>query len=462
MTTDLEASLRRLQTGTHNELDIQDIVNAIQSKVIHVEGDRGIGIGGNVMHSLINAGTLIQFGSESFEVGDEMLKVFRQALLPSQSPNLKQFQSLIQDKTSGFIGREYIFDEIRRFLVENPKGYLTIIGDPGMGKSAILAKYVEDTGCIAHFNVQLQGLNRSDQFLESICRQLVDRYDLPYDSLPPNVARDGEFLSQLLDEIVAQRNGEVIVIAVDALDEVDSGSYRDGNILYLPPHIPDGVYFILTNRRDVTVPLTIYAPQRVINLSDYGSDSQRDVRSYIDYRVSESESLRQRIDDRGESIPVFAERVTESSQNNFMYLRYVLQDIESGCYQDLSLEQFPKGLQAYYEFHWRRMGMDVKPLPVEKIKIVYILGEVRQPVSRQMLCDFSGEEQLPVQTVLNEWKQFLHTLTKDEQKRYGIYHASFRDFLHRQDILETHPVTIPGIHLLIAKDQLGKWKNRRR
>jgi hypothetical protein len=180
MTTDLEASLRRLQTGTHNELDIQDIVNAIQSRVIHVEGDRGIGIGGNVTHSLINAGTLIQFGSESFEVGDEMLKVFRQALLPSQSPNLKQFQSLIQDKTEGFIGREYIFDEIRRFLVENPKGYLTIIGDPGMGKSAILAKYVEDTGCIAHFNVQLQGLNRSDQFLESICRQLVDRYDPGY------------------------------------------------------------------------------------------------------------------------------------------------------------------------------------------------------------------------------------------------------------------------------------------
>ena len=64
--------------------------------------------------------------------------------------------------------------------------------------------------------------------------------------------------------------------------------------------------------------------------------------------------------------------------------------------------------------------------------------------------------------VLNEWKQFLHVLIEDEQKRYGIYDSSFRDFLHRQDILETHPVTIPGIHLLIAKDQLSKWKNRGR
>jgi hypothetical protein len=50
MTTDLEAALRRLQAGTHHEPDIQNIVDAIQSKIIHVAGDRGIGVGGNVAH----------------------------------------------------------------------------------------------------------------------------------------------------------------------------------------------------------------------------------------------------------------------------------------------------------------------------------------------------------------------------------------------------------------------------
>ena len=66
-----------------------------------------------------------------------------------------------------------------------------------------------------------------------------------------------------------------------------------------------------------------------------------------------------------------------------------------------------------------------------------------------------------MQTVLNEWEQFLHQLLKDNLRRYSVYHASFRDFLHRQDILEKTGLTIPGIHLLIAKDQLNKWKNRR-
>ena len=97
---------------------------------------------------------------------------------------------------------------------------------------------------------------------------------------------------------------------------------------------------------------------------------------------------------------------------------------------DLTLEQFPQGLQGYYDFHWRRMGMTANPLPVEKIKIVYILGEVREPVSRRKICDFSGEDEYAVQQVLNEWKQFLHELMKEE-KRYSVYHSSFRDFLHR-------------------------------
>ena len=57
--------------------------------------------------------------------------------------------------------------------------------------------------------------------------------------------------------------------------------------------------------------------------------------------------------------------------------------------------------------------------------------------------------------VLNEWKQFLHELVNKKQKYYIVYHASFRDFLHRKDILETHPVTLPGIHQLIV-DYLTK------
>ena len=263
----------------------------------------------------------------------------------------RRFQSLIQDKTEDFVGREYVFDAIQTFIQENKKGYFTIIGEPGQGKSAILAKYVQDTRCIAHFNIQLQGPNRADQFLESVCNQLIARYQMPYDYLPSNATQDGEFLGYLLDEVAQRKNGQPVVIAVDALDEVDSGSYRDANILYLPPHLPDGVYFIMTRRRGVEVPFTTYVPNEIISLLDYQIDSQRDVRLYIQNRVDDSDNLRQQIEERQETIIIFTEIIAHKSENNFMYLRYVLFDIEKGLYKDLSIDRFPQGLQGYYDLH---------------------------------------------------------------------------------------------------------------
>jgi hypothetical protein len=454
---ELSSIIDRIAGGKHTETDI-----AVLRQVLSAGDNRQATTQLGKYNVNIGQGQGIQIGDRTYlELNEEAIQALIRAI---QKPStvLSQFQSLIQDKTEGFVGREYVFDAMQAFIQQNKKGYFTIIGDPGQGKSAILAKYVQNTECIAHFNVQLQGPNRADQFLESVCKQLVARYQLPYDPLPSNGTQDGEFLGHLLDEVAQRRNGQPVIIAVDALDEVDKASYRDANILYLPLHLPDGVYFIMTRRRGVEVPFTTYAPQQIMNLLDYQIDSQRDVRLYIQNRVDDSGNLRQQIEERQETIIIFTDKIADKSENNFMYLRYVLLDIEKGLYKDLSLESFPQGLQGYYDFHWRRMGMTANPLPDAKIKIVYILGEVKQPVSRQQICDFSGEDTRIVQTVLNEWEQFLHKLLKDNQKRYSVYHASFRDFLHRKDILEETGLTIPGIHLLIAKDQLNKWKNRHR
>ena len=471
MSENLQEIVERVKAGSRNETDIQALATAIQAgKIVLASAPGAVGVGGDVTNSqvvpgnknVIGDGNIVIYGADA-QIIQSVLSHRSGSGQSARFTSFSQFQSLIQDETEGFVGRKYVFDAIQAFIEENKKGYFTIIGDPGQGKSAILAKYVQDTGCIAHFNVQLQGPNQADQFLESVCNQLIARYQLPYDPLLSNRTEDGDFLGQLLYEVAQRRNGQAVVIAVDALDEVDPASYRgDANILYLPPHLPDGVYFIMTRRRGVKVPLTVYESNQIISLLDYQIDSQRDVRLYIQNRVDDSANLRQQIDERQETIIIFTDKIADKSENNFMYLRYVLLDIEKGLYKDLSLERFPQGLEGYYDFHWRRMGMTANPLPDAKIKIVYILGEVKQPVSRQQICDVSGEDTRTVQTVLNEWEQFLHELLKDNSRRYSIYHASFRDFLHRKEILEKTGLTIPGIHRLIAKDQLNKWKNRRR
>lgn len=367
--------------------------------------------------------------------------------LPPSSP-LYQFQSLITNKTEGFVGRQYVFSEIADFIDNHPNGYFIIEADPGIGKSAILSKFVQDNNCVAHFNERAKGINSAAQFMESVCQQLINRYNLPYSSLPPNATQNGNFLARLLDEVSSKlREGEKLVIAIDALDEVNLA--KDGsNILYLPPNLPPGIYFLLTRRR-VTLPFVIHAPQHLLNLMEYTEQSRKDVQEYI-RRVTERPNLRVWIDKQQKSVEEFINQLADKSENNFMYLRYVLPQIEQGFYQNLSITELPQGLEKYYEDHWQRMGMNAEPPPETKLKIVYIMGETRQPVSRKLISDYAKEKEITVQNVLNEWKQFLHEQRIENQTCYSIYHASFLDFLHRQDIVQAARVEIRNINAMIA------------
>jgi serine/threonine-protein kinase len=360
-----------------------------------------------------------------------------------------RFQALIEDKTKDFVGRNYVFDAIADFLTNQPNGYFIIEGDPGMGKSAILAEYVRQTGCVAHFNVQGE-YETVEEFLKTVRTELISRYQLTSLPIPADAKQYGAFLNELLAEAAQKRNGERVVIAIDALDEVDSASHpTNGNILYLPRYLHEGIYFVMTRRRGVEIPFITDAPQQLLKLMDYQNQSRDDARTYIQNRVNGSQQLRQRIAERGETQEDFIEKITDKSENNFMYLRYLLQDIEKGWYQDLSLERFPQGLQQYYELHWRRMRMTDESRQAKR-KIVYILATVRQPVSRWLVSRYANEDELTVQEVLKDWEQFLLPQEIDQQTCYRVYHASFRDFLYRQDIVQAAGVTISGINTLIA------------
>ncbi|NER97703.1 MAG: ATP-binding protein [Symploca sp. SIO1B1] len=368
----------------------------------------------------------------------------------NRNPFQSNTQRIIDDKVKDFVGREFVFEAIDNFFNTEPNGYFTIEADPGVGKSAILAKYAQQNDCLVHFNVRSLSNNRTSQFLENICTQLIERYNLSYKSLPADATRDGNFLGHLLNE-VSNRLGEEdkVVIAVDALDEVDLASQDAGaNILYLPPYLPDGVYFLLTRRR-VTLPFVVHTPQHLFNLMEYFDESRQDIEEYI-RGATRRERLLVWIQTRELTTEEFTEQLADKSDNNFMYLRYVLPQIEKGFYQDLSINSLPKGLEGYYEDHWVRMGMTAKPLPRTKLKIVYILGEILQPVSSQLISEYANEEQLTVQDVIDEWEQFLHKQPIDNQTCYSIYHASFQDFLNRKDIVQAASVDIKDINGMIA------------
>lgn len=359
-----------------------------------------------------------------------------------------------------FVGREYVFDAIEAFLNRERNGYFIIEGDPGAGKSALLAEFVRRTGCIAHFNIRTQGVNTAVQFVESVCRQIISRFGLPYASLPADATRDGAFLSQLLNEASQQLDaGERLIVAVDALDEVELKGHPAGvNILYLPPMLPEKIYFVMT-RRQVGIPFTVHTPQELYDFNQHLGETLQDVKSYIG-RAADQDPLKNWLAKQSISEDAFVSKLAEKSEGNFMYLRYVLPEIEKGTYGDFSIEKLPTGLEGYYNDHWYRMGMIADPLPRVKLRIVYVICEARQPISAKMISDFADDDMLHVDLldvtqVLKEWDQFLHEQESEYGKLYSVYHSSFRDFLHRQDIVEATGERIQDINAVIANQLLS-------
>lgn len=146
----------------------------------------------------------------------------------------------------------------------------------------------------------------------------------------------------------------------------------------------------------------------------------------------------------------FVEEIAFKSENNFMYLRCVLPAIAEGFYNDKPLDELPVGLQGYYENHWQIMGMTTKPLPKNKIKIIYVMCALRSAGSRNVIAKYSKQNEFNVQEVLDSWAQFLQKQESFQPPRYRFYHESFRDFLHRQDIVQAAGVNLPDISAEVA------------
>lgn len=329
-------------------------------------------------------------------------------------------------------------------------GIFFIKGDPGIGKSSLTAQLVKERKYIHHFNIRALGINRPETFLLNICSQLVINYDLGYSVFPPDILVDGRFLAKLFGQVLEKlEKDDKVVIVVDAFDEVDMiGSHSGINSLYLPSKLPDGIFIIITSRR-IPLGLRIESKTKELEIAHDSSQNLEDVQEYLEMKT-ERKGVRHYIETQNLEKRKFIKQIMDKSEGNFMYLRYVLQELEDGYYEDLKFDSLPRGLENYYEDHWRRIGMTMSPIPKEKIKIIYILSEVREPISRHLLSAFSKEDKLTVQGVLEEWIQFLHMQQFGKEKQFSVYHDSFRNFLNRKDIVQAADITIEGINALIS------------
>ena len=341
-----EAEHGNLSVSQMNEL--AEGIKALHtlSKSVQATGTRNVAIGGN------NAGTI--------HTGDVIFQIFSHAPPTiNHYIRIREFRSLIVERTKDFVGREFVFDAIDEILEDKegfPSGYIVIQGEPGIGKTSFSAQLVKTRGYIHHFNIGSQNIRSVHDFLANTCAQLIVHYELDYSTLPETATKDSGFLSRLLDDVAGKKLPEPVVIVIDALDEVeDTGLSANDNRLLLPAVLPEGIFFLITTRPKYEYRLNV-DNRRDIFISDDDPRNQQDIQDYI---AGFLQAYHGKMAQRLAALQVTEEDATnviiERSQGNFMYLVHVLRDIREGVLtiQTMgSIYKLPKGLKEYYQRHW--------------------------------------------------------------------------------------------------------------
>lgn len=419
----------------------------------------------NPAHPTWLAYTLYAHANGQLALGDRAIdpRPRTKQAVPEIQRHILDFTPFIKRKTEGFVGRQWLFDAVNGFVQKSTSGYVQILGDPGIGKSAVIAELVKRNEYPHHFNIRSEGIQKTDQFLPNLCAQLIRDFDLGYSTLPPEASRDSQFLKVLLEKTSTKllASGKKLLFLVDALDEADPKAVTQGaNTLYLPSDLPPGVFAVVTSRRGEKVfKLTFACEGHTIDLQ---KDTQNAENNFADIRLfTQSYASRPRIHDyiasQGLDEATFVDELVLRSEGNFMYLHYVLPEIEKGTYTTRDFTTLPVGLQSYYEDHWTRMKeMDTQGWFEYKLPVLVALTVAKEPISIDLIGDFSKvKERARLQLALEEWSQFLDSKEVEDddkrpQKRYRLYHDSFHDFIAKKD-----QVKEKGVDLVAANRQVA-------
>lgn len=350
---------------------------------------------------------------------------FTDALADAYLPPWPVFERLDLDR---FTGRLWLTAEVDRFLEAHDRGYFILEADAGLGKSAFLAHLVRERRWIHHFVELARGQDGIRHGVRNLAAQIALTWEPEHAGSLEDVSRS-DLLQNLLRAAAERRDqispGAKIVLVVDGLDE--SAALPDQNVMGLPRVLPAGVYCVVS-QRPVQVILETEAPRQLVPLQSGETRNLEDMRAFL-VRVAQSERVAAVLTESSVSADDFVSTLLERSQGVWIYLHYILEELERGERRPLDLKTLPRGLWEYYAGRWRRRRDGPHWASVE-LPLLAVLAAAQEELPARLLCAFAGLAETPQVTRLlrEDFRPFLATSATDE-RRYRCYHASFREFL---------------------------------
>ncbi|MDF5730358.1 MAG: NACHT domain-containing protein [Rhizonema sp. PD38] len=379
------------------------------------------------------------------------------------------FERDIERLTESFTGREWIFEEIDRWLQQDNERFFILTGEPGVGKSAIAAQITQTRKDIAayHFCITRQiSTVEPNNVLLSLAAQLV-KYFPDYgealintvkplflkvnveiniknirDSVVQGVVIENlhiHYPNEALDIVLRRALGalpnppkEPVSILIDSLDEAVTYS-NENNLVTLLSNVddlPSWVRFILTSRPDKQRVLSYFETLKpyYYHLNELSEKNKKDIHQYVDGRVL-SEPIQVQIQRFQVQSKALINQITELSKGNFLYTKVLLDDIELGGQPIDNLAALPKSLNGLYHNFLLRLKGEWEG----KYQHIFgILTVTKAPVTEKELANLLSEQlkETELGQRLRVVEQFLDVVQNDyAENTYTLFHQSLQDYL---------------------------------
>jgi hypothetical protein len=356
------------------------------------------------------------------------------------------FERFLYSKHHHFVGRDWLFSLIHDWLRNTNELALLIKGDPGVGKSSIIAEMA--FGRIAASAVityccqfDVPETLRPATFVRSVAFQCASSMPAYADAIEsPEVRRMLEnvevdpasaFELAVLEPLARlPRPREAAVLLIDALDE--AAGFREGpNIVNLLgsrlDRLPPWFRLIATTRHDNTVARALGSVSTT-EIHAAGRENRGDLAIYIGERLATPEAT-SILAAAGVAVTTMEQSLAERCAGSFLYADLFLRAMVRGLIQPGDVDTLPPGLDGIYDRYLRRV-FPSDSQRAEVLPILEVLSAVAEPIPLSLAARASNLSERVLAMRIAPLRGLLiesEPLVKDPL--LGFWHKSFPDFL---------------------------------
>jgi hypothetical protein len=379
-----------------------------------------------------------------------------------KSSGNNEFQQRIDELTETFKGRTLEREKLLQFVIDKNKGYFSIQGNPGIGKSALIAQFFKD---LKHHEISTS-LGTVEYFIRRGTQQAQVDFMLAYlirrtDEYFPagkEIRAEGKTTYDVQSQLFAkwrlwseQSKGQKLLVLIDGLDEG-----AENNVLtYLPRENFENILFIYGSRPGghksiddlwATLPTEHHTK---VELQGLGKE---DIRALI-YEVANKYEI--------ERESPWIDAVQIKSQGNPLYLKLLCDSLEYGGVAVNDVHALPDKIDEYYKAILNRYAQDA----IDGDSLLFSLftfAAARDYLTNAHIGHINKLGPGATQRVCTTLKEVLYEnpLT-EEVLDYQLFHESFREYLIREFAKEVQDASYRIIDFCSRWYKFeGSWEQR--